>query len=63
MLHSSTNQELFEKYLCNQGSHYEKYAQFLLALKEAIGMQPPNQCFSLSAKMDGTQRRTPLVSP
>jgi len=25
MLHSSTNQELFEKYVCNQSSHYEKY--------------------------------------
>jgi len=23
MLHSSTNQELFEKYVCNQSSHYE----------------------------------------
>jgi len=24
-LHSSTNQELLEKYTCNQGNHYEKY--------------------------------------
>jgi len=24
-LHSSTNQELLEKYVCNQSSHYEKY--------------------------------------
>jgi len=24
-LHSSKNQELFEKYVCNQSSHYEKY--------------------------------------
>jgi len=24
-LHSSMNQELFEKHLCNQSSHYEKY--------------------------------------
>ena len=24
-LHSITNQELFEKHLCNQSSHYEKY--------------------------------------
>jgi len=23
LLHSSTNQELFEKYFCNQSSHYE----------------------------------------
>jgi len=26
-LHSNTNQELFEKRLCNQGSHHEKYRQ------------------------------------
>jgi len=25
LLHISTNQELFEKYVCNQSSHYEKY--------------------------------------
>jgi len=24
-LHSSTNQELFEKHVCNHGSHYEKH--------------------------------------
>jgi len=35
---------------------------FRYALKEAIGVQPPNQRFSLSAKMNGTQRRA-LVSP
>ena len=27
-LHSSTNQELFEKFLCNQNRHYEKYGNF-----------------------------------
>ena len=25
LLHSNTNQEPFEKHLCNQSSHYEKY--------------------------------------
>jgi len=25
LLHNGTNQELFEKYVCNQSSHYEKY--------------------------------------
>jgi len=54
--HSSTNQELFKKHLCNQRNHYEKYRWFpFYALKEAIGVQPPNQCFSLSAKMNGTE--------
>ena len=34
-LHSITNQELFEKHLCNQSSHYEKYGRFPLQ-REAI---------------------------
>jgi len=34
LLHSSTNQELFEKYLCNKGSHYEKYGRFLVAQRK-----------------------------
>jgi len=29
-LHSSMNQEVFEKHLCNKSSHYEKYRQFLI---------------------------------
>ena len=53
-LHSSMNQEPFEKYLCNQGSHYEKYGRFPLH-KESHHLQPLNQCFSLSAKINGTQ--------
>ena len=39
LLHSSTNQELFEKHLCNQsshqGSHYKNY-KLLLLRREAI---------------------------
>ena len=35
LLHSSMNQELFEKHLCNQNSHYEKYGRFPLR-REAI---------------------------
>jgi len=63
-LHRSMNQELLEKHFCNQGSHYEKYRRFRLfqLCKESHHMQLPNQHFSLSAKMNGTQRRT-LVSP
>ena len=34
-LQSSTNQELFEKYLCYQSSRYGKYGQFLLR-EEAV---------------------------
>jgi len=25
LLHGKTSQELYEKYLCNQSSHFEKY--------------------------------------
>ena len=34
-IHSSTNQELFEKYLCNRNSHNVKYGCFLFR-REAI---------------------------
>jgi len=60
-LHSILNQELFEKNLCNQVSHYEKYEQFP-SCNGSHHMQQPNERFSLSGKMNGTQRRT-LVSP
>jgi len=34
LLHSSTNQELFEKHLCNKSSHYEKYGRFLVTQRK-----------------------------
>ena len=33
-LDSNTNQELFEKYLCNHGSHYEKYGRLLITQRK-----------------------------
>ena len=30
-VYSITNQKLFEKYLCNQRSHYEKYCNLLFS--------------------------------
>jgi len=38
LLHSSMNQGLFEKYICNQSSHYEKYdgAKNRLKLKDPL---------------------------
>jgi len=41
LLHSSTNQELFEKHLYLKSSHYEKYDDFLLR-KGNHHVQPPN---------------------
>ena len=59
-LHSSMNQKLFYKHLCNRSSHYEKYRWYLLR-REAITCYHQIDTL-LSAKMNGTQRRT-LVSP
>ena len=53
LLHSSMNQKLIEKHLCNQGSYYERCGQFPLC-EGSHHVQPPNQCCSLSAKMNGT---------
>ena len=33
-LHSSMNQEVFEKHLCNKSSHYEKYGRFLITQRK-----------------------------
>jgi len=33
-LHSSTNQKLFEKHLCNKSTHYEKYGQFFVTQRK-----------------------------
>ena len=41
-LHSRTNQELYEKYLCNQSSHYEKYEKYRVPLDK--GVVPINHC-------------------
>ena len=38
-LHGSTNQELCEKHICNQGSHHEKYGLFSLC-KGSHHVQP-----------------------
>ena len=51
-----------KKHLCNQSSHYEKYRQFLLFEGKPSRTTTKSTHFALSAKMNGTQRRT-LVSP
>ena len=59
-LHSSTNQQLFEKHLCNQSSHYEKYRRFPYEGKPSCATAK-STLFAVS-KNEWTQRRT-LVSP
>jgi len=54
LLHSSMNQKLFEKNLCNQSSHYENNGWFLLRM-EVITCLPQNLYFSWWAKMNETQ--------
>jgi len=34
LLHSSTNQEVFEKHLCIKSSHYEKYERFFVTQRK-----------------------------
>ena len=36
LLHSSTNQEVFEKHLCSKSSHYEKYGRFLVTQRKPL---------------------------
>ena len=53
LLHRSTNQELFEMYLCNQGSHNEKILTICIMQKK-----PSRATTNLLAKINGTQKRT-----
>jgi len=49
------NQQLFEKLLCNQINHYERYGQFPLR-KEVITCYHQSDTFLLSVKMNGMHR-------
>jgi len=57
-LHSSTNQELFEKHLCNKSSCYEKYGRFLVMQRKPSRATTKLTLFTVSK----AQRRT-LVIP
>ena len=52
LLHSSTNQELFEKHLCYQNSHYDKYTRFPLR-REAIMCYPQIDIFHCQQRWMG----------
>jgi len=53
LLHSSKNQELFKKHVCNQSSYYKNKENF----KGSHHVQPPSKHFFLSAKINGTQKK------
>ena len=55
-LHSSMTQELFKKHLCNQNSRYENTDDFHYEGKPS--RVTAKLTLLLSAKMNGTQRRT-----
>ena len=60
MLKKDMNQALFEKHLCNQSSHWK--IRTISIMKGSHHVLLPNGHLLLSAKMNGTKRRT-LVSP
>jgi len=61
LLHSSMNQGLFEKRLCNKSSHYEKYGRFLVMQKEAIACN--HQINTFHCQQRWMEQRRTLVSP
>ena len=52
-LYSITNEEQYEKHLCNQSSYYEKYVQDTNTATEKL-----HSVVALSVKRTGTQRKT-----
>ena len=49
LLHGSTNQDLFEKHVCNHSSHYENYDG---AARPSYCLKLKHNCPSLSAMFD-----------
>ena len=52
LLHSSINQELFDKHLCNQSSHYEKYDKFPLRKEVFIHHHQINTLYCQKYELD-----------
>jgi len=57
-LHSSTNQEIFEKHLCNKSSHYEKYRQFLITQRKPLCATTKLTLFTVSKDEWNTKEDT-----
>jgi len=57
-LHSSTNQEVFEKHLCSKSSHYEKYWRFLITQKKPSCATPKLMLFTVSKDEWNTKEDT-----
>ena len=57
LLPSVTNEEQYEKHLCNQSSHYEKYGQLANTATQNPHHIIVNRHLTLSWKRTGTQGR------
>ena len=57
-LHSSTNQELFEKHVCDQSSHYEKYGRFLVTQRKPSRATTKLMVFAVSKDEWNTKEDT-----
>jgi len=57
-LHSSMNQELFEKHLCNKNSHYEEYGQFLISQRKLSRVTTKINVFTVSKDEWNTKEDT-----
>ena len=57
-LHSSTNQEVFEKHLYNKSSHYEKYGRFLVTQRKPSHATTKLMLFTVSKDERNTKEDT-----
>jgi len=57
-LHSSTNQELFEKHLCNKSRHYEKYGRSLVMQRKPSHANTKLTLFTVSKDEWNTKEGT-----
>ena len=58
LLHSSTNQEVFEKHFCIKSSHYEKYGRFLVTQRKPLRATTKSTLFTVSKDEWNTKEDT-----
>ena len=58
LLHSSANQEVFEKHLCIKSSHYEKYGRFLVTQRNPSRTTTKLTLFTVSKDEGDTKEDT-----
>ena len=58
LLHSSTNQEVFEKHICIKNSYYEKYGHFLVSQRKPSCATTKLMLFTVSKDKWNTKEDT-----